>query len=235
MRKSWLRMLLSAACMLLVFEVTPLDLWLEDGYYRAGKFVGAGNWWLEVFSHLWVKWGVIGVAGLVWFKVIANWFAQRRDKGGVAGRASDGRRWLVVGLAMLLVPASVGALKHHSGMHCPWDLQRYGGDAPYVKLLDFTPIEPPGRCFPAGHATTGFALFAFALFWRGRQAGLARLAWWAAFSVGVALGWGQQMRGAHFLSHTLWSAWVSWAVCLLVYRALIQENESRAGRLKSDK
>lgn len=63
---SWRRMLLSAICMLLVFEWTPLDVWLADGYFVAGKFVGDGNWWLEVFSHKWVKWSVILLALMVW-------------------------------------------------------------------------------------------------------------------------------------------------------------------------
>jgi membrane-associated PAP2 superfamily phosphatase len=44
--------------------------------------------------------------------------------------------------------------------------------------------------------------------------GLLALAW------GFGLGWLQQMRGAHFLSHTLWSLWLSWAVVLVVHYAL---------------
>jgi len=28
---------------------------------------------------------------------------------------------------------------------------------------------------------------------------------------GFALGLAQQMRGAHFMSHTLWTAWLCWA------------------------
>jgi len=210
---SWLRMLLSAVCMLLVFELTPLDVWLADGYFVGGNFVGKGNWWLDVFSHKWVKWTMILLALLVWLKVLAGRLSPRWRQ--------DQRRWLVVGLAMLLAPATVGVLKHFSDTHCPWDVLRYGGEAPYVKLLEWTPVADPGRCFPAGHATTGFALFGFVLLWRGRNRRRANLAWWIAFSAGFVLGWGQQMRGAHFLSHTLWSAWVCWAVCLLLFDALI--------------
>ena len=33
----------------------------------------------------------------------------------------------------------------------------------------------------------------------------------AALPAGLLLGWAQQLRGAHYLSHTLWSAWICWA------------------------
>jgi membrane-associated PAP2 superfamily phosphatase len=38
---------------------------------------------------------------------------------------------------------------------------------------------------------------------------------------GLGLGWVQQLRGAHFLSHTLWSAWIAAAIVLLFTRLLL--------------
>ena len=35
----------------------------------------------------------------------------------------------------------------------------------------------------------------------------------SALLAGLALGLAQQMRGAHFMSHTLWSAWLCWTCC----------------------
>jgi membrane-associated PAP2 superfamily phosphatase len=34
----------------------------------------------------------------------------------------------------------------------------------------------------------------------------------AGLILGFAMGWAQMMRGAHFLSHNLWTAWVIWLV-----------------------
>ena len=31
------------------------------------------------------------------------------------------------------------------------------------------------------------------------------------------MGWAQMMRGTHFLSHNLWTAWVIWLVNVLAY------------------
>ena len=33
---------------------------------------------------------------------------------------------------------------------------------------------------------------------------------------GLALGLSQQMRGAHFMSHTLWTAWFCWVTALAI-------------------
>ncbi|MCY1448479.1 hypothetical protein D9M71_651480 [compost metagenome] len=38
----------------------------------------------------------------------------------------------------------------------------------------------------------------------------------AALAVGAAFGIAQQLRGAHFLSHDLWSLAISWAVAALL-------------------
>ena len=67
-----------------------------------------------------------------------------------------------------------------------------------------------GRCFPAGHASAGFAFVSGYFAFRDTRASLAR-GWLAAsFAAGLLLGLAQQARGAHFMSHTLWSAWVCW-------------------------
>jgi membrane-associated PAP2 superfamily phosphatase len=34
----------------------------------------------------------------------------------------------------------------------------------------------------------------------------------AAVAAGLVLGVSQQLRGAHYMSHTLWTAWVCWTV-----------------------
>ncbi|PHV12136.1 phosphatase PAP2 family protein [Chitinimonas sp. BJB300] len=217
-------MALTALLLLLVFELTPLDVWLADPYYQGGRFIGVGNWWLDVFSHHWVKRCVIFIAVIVWLRIGMSWLHT--------SWMLDRRRWLTVGLALLLAPTAVSVIKHTSDRHCPWDFTRYGGTLPYMSLLDSPPASAPqGQCFPAGHASTGFALFAFVLFWRGRQPRRAWLVWVAAFSTGMALGWGQQLRGAHFLSHTLWSAWVCWAMCLVLFTVLQPTRPNKAANL----
>ena len=35
--------------------------------------------------------------------------------------------------------------------------------------------------------------------------------------LGFAMGWAQMMRGAHFLSHNLWTAWIIWLINVIFY------------------
>jgi membrane-associated PAP2 superfamily phosphatase len=105
---------------------------------------------------------------------------------------------------LALVPAVIGVMKARSDIYCPWDLQRYGGEQPYHHFFDSLP--PPGEpdcgnCFPAGHASGGFALMALGFLFERRRAQ------WTGFAIGFTVGWTmgiyQLLKGAHFLSHTI--------------------------------
>src|SRR5204862_495407 len=73
----------------------------------------------------------------------------------------------------------------------------------------------PGHCFPDGHASSGFAFLGGFFAFRRETPRLARCWLAAAMAAGLVLGIGQQLRGAHFMSHTLWSGWLCWVVALL--------------------
>ena len=71
-----------------------------------------------------------------------------------------------------------------------------------------------GHCFPSGHAVTAFAFLGLYFLWRGHNLPRAR-AWLATVAVvGRLFGAAQLARGAHYPSHTLWSAWLCWALCV---------------------
>lgn len=112
---------------------------------------------------------------------------------------------------------AVSFVKTHSATSCPWDLQAFGGVARHVSHWSWGVDDGgPGRCFPAGHAS---AAFAYVGAWFAFRRVEPRLAWrwlFTALLAGFALGLGQQLRGAHYMSHTLWTAWICWSVGLLV-------------------
>jgi membrane-associated PAP2 superfamily phosphatase len=203
---------LAALALLWLFHATRLDLRLEAPYYDAVNhtFPWRYAWISKYLVHRYLKHALIALGLWVWAVVLyARW---RRVPAFLAGRE---RRWWVVALSFVLVPGVSALLRHYSTMHCPWDVLDFGGYAPYFDPLQNSPAGlRPGRCFPAGFVTAGTWLLAFALLWYPER----RLRSWvlglalAAFALG--LGWVQQMRGAHFLSHTLWSLWLTWLAVL---------------------
>jgi membrane-associated PAP2 superfamily phosphatase len=127
--------------------------------------------------------------------------------------------WLGV---VLVTALAVPALKQVSLTSCPWDLAEFGGTAFYRShWLWSTPDGGPGRCFPSGHAVSAFAFVGSVWLWRDTRPRLARALAWAVAGVGLLFTGAQWLRGAHFLSHGLWSAWACLVLALLAQTALV--------------
>jgi len=115
-----------------------------------------------------------------------------------------------VAFSAVIIPTVISLLKRFSYSHCPWNIDRYGGDMPYMRLLDSVPVGlPPGQCMPAGHASSALWLASLAVFWLPGKPRFALVTYLGGLASGFILGWFQQMRGAHFLTHTLWSVWIA--------------------------
>jgi membrane-associated PAP2 superfamily phosphatase len=175
---------------------------------------GAGEWWARDLIHQagrWLPRGVAAAAGLAWL-------ASFRMPTLAAWR----RELLYVFCGMALVIGSVGVLKELTNVDCPWDLTDFGGKYPYVAL--FAP-RPAGlrhaACFPAAHSSSGFALLAVYFALRNRRPGLARAAFIGAIAIGIVFAFGQEARGAHFLSHDLTSAGIAWLSLVWLYAKLL--------------
>lgn len=118
-------------------------------------------------------------------------------------------QWLA---SLLVAVLLVNALKHASRTSCPWDLADFGGTATHVSHWMWAAGDGGrGHCFPAGHASAGFGFVGGFFALRAHSPRAARLCLWLSLAAGLLLGGAQQLRGAHFLSHTLWTGWLSWA------------------------
>ncbi|MDT7834300.1 phosphatase PAP2 family protein [Aquabacterium sp. OR-4] len=161
-------------------------------------FAGREHWLLEGLLHR-------GGRGLAWAAALALclgvWWPW-----GPLRRLALSRRLQLAGSTLLAV-ALVALLKSASPAPCPWDLAEFGGLAQAVSHWDaWARPGAGGHCFPAGHASAGFAFVSGWFVFREAAPALARAWLGTALACGLLLGLAQQWRGAHFMSHTLWAA-----------------------------
>jgi len=196
--------LLVAVSLLTTLELTNVDLWLADRWYavEGGQWAWRDNWLASDIIHHRGKQGVIAF-GLIVFSLIVLSFRFSRLK-----RWRLPMSYLLTSMAVL--PAFIALWKRVSPVPCPWDLTRYGGDTVYQRTFEHIfGLTDVGHCFPAGHASGGFALVAlyFAAYLYTRRPALFLL---PSLAVGWTFAFGQEARGAHFLSHDLWSLSLCW-------------------------
>lgn len=197
---------------LLLSEWTSVDMDVANLAFDpvAGQFIGRHSYLLENILHDRVKQIVIvlGLLSIVAFIASFFWsrlFGWRRELGCLV-------------LSLALSTSFVTPLKAVTAVQCPWSLSQFGGKETYSKLLEHRPqTDKPGRCWPGGHAATGFSLFALFFMLRDRRPRLARAAFTVAFVTGTVLSIGRMLQGAHFLSHNVWTAVFCWLIGLGCY------------------
>ena len=211
-------LLITAGVIFWLGRCTDIDLMLADALYDPGvhAFPWRHAWLTETFSHVILKELLSAAAAGVLLIALHDTWRPRRTRNQLARV-----RLRVVALSALLVPLVISLLKQTSVAHCPWDLARYGGAEPYLRLFDALPFGvQAGHCLPAGHASSALWLVSLCVYWLPLRGRTARRVAAAALAFGGAVGWMQQLRGAHFLTHTLWSAWIACAIVFLLVLVL---------------
>jgi membrane-associated PAP2 superfamily phosphatase len=222
--------LVVALAVLAVFNVTDLDRALTRQFFDSAQqsFPWTDNWWLKKALHDYARTAsaicavtVLGLTTVAWFGPRGlSWLRARRHELAFVALASLGSSLLV------------GVLKHFSAHACPWALTEFGGTNVYAHLFGAVQSAPGMQgCFPAAHPLSGYAWLCVAFVLYPRFGAKVAWSWWAtAFALGTVFGIVQIMRGAHFLSHVLWTAWLVWAadVALVALYSYATSN-ARAG------
>ena len=169
-----------------------------------GQFPLRQQWALAELNHRYVKDLLI----LVYITLLLGWLASLKWQNWYIRRCEFGYFFSMV----VLTTASIGILKSQSAHACPWNMTipTYNGI-----FWDFSATA--GHCFPGGHASSGFALMAGYFVYRISNRKRAYFLLIAAVILGLAMGWAQMMRGAHFLSHNLWTGWIIWRMNIIGY------------------
>lgn len=218
----WFGLPLLIMGLLLATDPSRLDFAISNWFYSTQDgFAGKHSWLLEDLLHDRAKQvviviGLAAIGGFVLSLLPTRFAAWRRRLG-----------YLV--LALGLSTAIVTPLKALTGVHCPWSLTEFGGSETYTPLLSpRAPTLKPGRCWPGGHASAGFSLFALFFFLRDRHPRAARCGLGFALGLGLLFSVSRVMQGAHFLSHNVWTMLFDWVICLLCYRLVLYRAPSEA-------
>lgn len=214
------------------------DLWLSHWFYsqEAGLFVYREH---PVFSHL-LHSGLKNMVVAFWVGLFARliWLKAKRAKPNPAQPQfldAPFLTWLLVTSGICAM--AVATFKSQSMHACPWSLSIYGGTESYF-LFWGDASGSAGKCFPSGHASIGWMWLPFAiapatlvqLQRRANPVGYKLMELTLAI-VAVLSSATQIIRGAHFLSHVMATAWVCLTITLVLKIATEYQKRLKHGDL----
>ena len=220
------------------FDLTGLDRTLSAFFYdaAAGSFPVRHSELFERVTHKWPRVIPDWTGGLAIIGALLSFIwplLMKYDRSGDARHVLGSLRltsvlrftarqrvdFLFVIVAFAVCTGMVHFLKNHTSVYCPVETTLYGG--PHVHREWFETFSlwgqaGPGRCWPGGHASSAFSLFAVYFVarrhcWRYSPALLG-----GVIVLGLIYGTTRVMQGWHFMSHTLWSGIIVWLCTLLV-------------------
>lgn len=197
----------------LFVELMGIDFWLAQKLYQLeGHHWSLRDHWLTFgVLHsggriLMISAGVILLSFCVLPKRFRKWGPSRRE-------------FALLFLSCLSCVLLIGLLKKWTHMDCPWDLVDFGGSNPFIPLWQKHPgTFPYGRGWPAGHVSGIYCWLGLAWFQSRHGIANPRKTILVVCVLGVIFGLGQQLRGAHFLSHDLATAIICWFLSGLFFQ-----------------
>lgn len=205
------------AAVILFFGWSDVDIRIQQHLYDPVQhrwLIDANEPYLKFFLYDGLKrlLIIIGVAMLIATIVLWKRSAFQPYRKGM----------VIVLFASVLVPSAVGSLKAVTNMPCPRHVDMFGGNYPHTSVWEKYPEPycnmPKTRCWPAGHASGGFALMA--LFFLFKKRSYRYLSLGGAIVVGWVIGSYKMMIGDHFFSHTVITMVLAWLIILLIVRAV---------------
>jgi len=199
---------------ILFFGLNDIDLTIQDMFYNFGDktwLLGQESQPYKFIFYDGIKKLLIAFA-VVLVAVFLSSYKIKSLRGYRQGL-------LIVILSAAVIPVSVGALKKETNMPCPKGELRYGGFYPRTAVWDsydenFYLKDYRNKCWPAGHASGGFALLSLFFLFKKRRHKILSLV--LALVVGWTMGIYKMIIGDHFFSHTVITMILAWLLILLI-------------------
>lgn len=196
-----------------LLAASSLDLSIAHAlFYDEGslQWIGTGSWWTNELVHRGGSWLIRAIGAFAILIWVASWLRPPLQR--------LRRPALFFIMSLTLSIGLVAFMKAVTNVDCPRDLTEFGGAFPFIHLFEHRPaFLRQAHCFPAAHASSGYALLALYFLLRERSRRAARMGLAIGLGVGLVFGFAQQARGAHFVSHDIWSAMLVWMVSLSLY------------------
>lgn len=211
---------------LILFEMTEIDFYLQDKLYDFNLHRWLFNDPQQIYHLIFyklIKFPIYFIAAFVIYKCIIGYKNKTLFK--------ETRAYLIVLLSLIIIPGGIATVgKKSISIQCPYDIPRYGGTIPFVKKLEPYPINPnrpdgkwpPGNCWPAGHASGGFALLSLYLVFKDKKK-----KFWAiifGLTMGTVMSIYQMIRGAHYISHQIDTLLITLIVISFLNMVIKKEN-----------
>lgn len=201
---------------IILFAFTNLDIFIQDFFYD----VKTHQWLLDrdepVLKFIFYD-GIKKLLILFAISILLILIFFRKNKTVLEYK----KGLIIILLSSIIVPLSVGSLKAVTNMPCPKNIQHFNGKYPDVSVFECYPQEFKEKnpdckikCWPAGHASGGFALLS--LFFLFKSQKNQKRAVIIALSVGFSMGIYKMLIGDHFFSHTIITMLIAWLIILLI-------------------
>ncbi|MDD2888572.1 MAG: phosphatase PAP2 family protein [Aliarcobacter sp.] len=198
-----------------LFQFTQLDIFVQNFFYNFESkvwLIDKNEPILKFFLYDGMKIFLILIAVTILFSLVflrKNKLIQEYKKG-----------LIIVLLSAIFVPLMIGSLKAISNTPCPCNIVNFDGIYPDIKVFDSYPkdfVQPSkAKCWPAGHASGGFALMA--LFFLFKTQINQKRALILALLTGWSMGTYKMLLGDHFLSHTIITMMMAWLIILIIVK-----------------
>lgn len=234
--------LLLAMVVFMLFDLTHLDRLISNLLLDpvTGQFPLLHDQWFEKVTHKWPRilpnWtgeaAIIGsLLSCLWpllakRPALANNLLLENSRIAPLLRFTTRyqRDFFFVVVAFALSTTVIHYLKSHTSVYCPVETTLYGGEQLRVEWFEnFSWFNKAGdgRCWPGGHASSGFTLLALYFVARRHRWQHARKLLVAILLIGLIYGTTRVLQGWHYMSHTFWAGifvWLSsWLSALLFY------------------
>ena len=200
-----------------IFQFTDLDIFIQSFFYN----FDTKNWLIDKDEPILKFFFYDGIKNLlILFAVNILIFLIFLRKKELIQEYKKGL--IIVLLSAIFVPIIIGSLKAISNTPCPCNILSFNGTYPDTKVFDSYPKDfiqtSKAKCWPAGHASGGFALMA--LFFLFKTPKNQKRALVVALVIAWSMGLYKMLLGDHFLSHTIITMIMAWLIILIIVKSM---------------